>query len=85
MVKWSCSSSLCFNNVKSIEKDGNPFTFYRLPRLEILQGKYSKILKTEGMNWKEGHICGAHWSKGYRESTLHLPDIPVPEDQLKKT
>ena len=84
MVKWSCSSSLCFNNYKSKDKDGKPLCYYRLPRLEKLQIHYTKILKTEGMNWKDGHICSAHWTKGYRESTFDLPDVPVPGDQLKK-
>ena len=84
MVNWSCSSTLCFNNYKSKDKDGNPISYYRLPRLEKLQQQYSKILKTEGMNWKDGHICSAHWSRGFRENTFDLPDVPVPEEQLNK-
>ena len=55
-----------------------------MPRLDKLQQHYTKILKTEGMNWKNGHVCSAHWSNGYRESTFDLPDVPVPDDQLKK-
>ena len=36
------------------------------------------------MNWKKGHICSAHWSKGYREDTSDLSDIQVQADQLLK-
>ena len=31
MIKWYCSSSLCFNNYTSRDKNGDPLTFYRLP------------------------------------------------------
>ena len=83
-MKWYCSSSLCFNNFRTLDADGKKLTYYRLPRDVNLQSKYIKIFKTSGMNWKKGHICSAHWSKGYREDTSDLPDIPVPADQLLK-
>ena len=83
-MKWYCSSSLCFNNFRTKDKQGNPLNYYRLPRYPKLQVSYGKIFKTIGMNWKKGHICCAHWSKGFRTDTSDLPDIPVPPDQLQK-
>ena len=36
------------------------------------------------MNWKNGHICGEHWSSGVRESPGTLPDVIVSKNQLLK-
>ena len=42
------------------------------------------MFKTSDMNWKQGHICCEHWSKGARKDPSDLPDIIVPLSQLKK-
>ena len=84
MVKWSCSSSLCFNNYTTRNKNNELLKYYRLPRAPELQSLYMKIFKTDGMNWTKGHICEAHWSSGFRKDTDDLPDIAVPKDQLNK-
>ena len=83
MVKWSCASALCFNNYKTRDSKGQALKFYRLPRAEDVQRSYKVLFHTTGMNWKNGHICSAHWSNG-RENSEHLPDIIVPEDQYNK-
>ena len=83
-MKFHCSSSLCFNNFLSKDINGMPMKFYRLPRDESIQSEYRKIFKTDGMNWENGRICAAHWSCGERNGSKHLPDVPVPEDQLEK-
>ena len=49
MVKWFCSSTLCFNNFTSKDCNGRPLKYYRLPREESIQSKYRKIL--ELMEW----------------------------------
>ena len=36
------------------------------------------------MNWKNGHVCGEHWSSGVRESPGTLPDVIVSKNQLLK-
>ena len=84
MVKWSCSSSLCFNNYTTRNKNNELLKYYRLPRAPELQSLYTKVFKTDGMNWTKGHICEAHWSSGFRKDTDDLPDIAVPKDQLNK-
>ena len=84
MVKWSCCSSLCFNSYLTFDENGEKLKFYRLPRDEETQRQYKKILKTEGINWKNGHICAEHWSEGERKNTSHFPDVPVPQSQLEK-
>ena len=58
--------------------------YYRLPREESRQSKYRKIFRTDGLNWKKGHTCSAHWSHGERKSINDLPDILIPADQLQK-
>ena len=83
-MKFHCSSSLCFNNFLSKDINGMPMKFYRLPRDESIQSEYRKIFKTDGMNWDNGRICAAYWSCGERNGSKHLPDVPVPEDQLQK-
>lgn len=82
MVKWFCSSSLCYNNFRTVDEHGNPLKFYRLPRDVSLQSQYKKILKTDGINWRNGHICCEHWSSGNRKDVTDLPDITVPATQL---
>ncbi len=83
MVKWSCASSLCFNNYSSVfEKPW--LTGYRLPRKVHLKNAYCKLFKTQGMNFKSGFICSEHWSDNVRVNTEHLPDVIVPSSQLEK-
>ena len=84
MVKWSCASALCFNNYTTKDINGIPLNFYRLPRDKSIQSEYMRIFKTSGMNWKRGHICGAHWSNGVRENSSQLPSIVVTLKQLNK-
>ena len=85
MVNWSCCSSLCFNNHSSVDENGQKLKYYRVPRSdEEIQRQYMKILKTEGINWQNGHICAEHWYDGERKDSTHLPDIPVPQSQMKK-
>ena len=84
MVKWFCSSALCFHNFTSKDCHGRPLKYYRLTREESIQSKYRKIFLTDGMNWNKCHVCSAHWSHGERESVNDLPDIPIPADQLQK-
>ena len=83
MVKWSCASALCFNNYQSKDSNGAPILYYRLPRTDEIKRSYMRLFQTTGMNWKHGHICAAHWSKG-RENASHLPDIIIPTDQYEK-
>ena len=73
MVKWFCSSCLCFNNHNSRDTLGQPIKFYRLPRDPEIQRADQSVLKTTGINWKNGHICSAHWSQGERKDTSDLP------------
>ena len=82
-MKWFCSSSLCFNNFRTVGKNKS-LTYYRLPRDEGFQKNYQKMFKTDGMNFEKGHICSEHWSGGVRENPEHLPDIIVPKSQLRK-
>ena len=84
MVKWFCSSALCFSNFTSKDCNGRPLKYYHLPREETIQSKYRKIFRTDGMNWNKGHICSVHWSHGERKSINDLRDIPIPADQLQK-
>lgn len=84
MVKWSCASALCFNNHTTLGIDGKPLKFYRLPRLESLKSQYRKILKTDGINWKNGYICCEHWSSNERLSVTDLPDVVVSERNFQK-
>ena len=84
MVKWFCSSALCFNNFTSKDCKGRPLKYYRLPREESIRSEYKKIFRADGINWNKGHICSAHWSLGERKSINDLPDIPIPADQLQK-
>ena len=84
MVKWFCSSALCYNNYNSKDASGQPLSYYRLPRDESTQSAYRKIFKTTGMNWEKGHICSAHWSSGKRQNTKDLPNIVIPADQFEK-
>ena len=67
MLKWFCSSALCFNNFTSKYCNGRPLKYYSLPREESIQSKYRKIFRTDRMNWNKGHICSAHWSHGERK------------------
>ena len=61
------------------------FNFIDFHRDPDILAKYKKILKTTGMNKKEGHICCQHWSKGERTNVEDLPDIPpVPATQFAK-
>ena len=81
MVKWFCSSPLCYNNFQTRTSNGEPLKFYRLPRdAKIQNTKYKKILKTEGINWKSGHICCEHWSEGMKKD--NLPNLTVPSTQI---
>ena len=84
MVHWYCCSARCTNNHSTILPDGCKVKKYRLPRNEDLQQKYTSILKTSGIYFNTGKICSEHWSKGYRESTADLPDVPVPSFQFIK-
>ena len=81
MVKWFCSSALCYNNFVSKDGNGRPLKYYRLPREENLQPQYRKIFRTDGMNWNKGHTCPAYWSHGERKS---INDTLIPADQLQK-
>ena len=83
MVKWFCSSALCFNNFTYKYCKRRPLK-YRLPREESIQSEYRKIFRTDGINWNKGYICSAHWSLGERKSINDLPDILIPADQLQK-
>ena len=47
-----------------------------------MQCEYKKILKTEGINWKSGHICCEHWSEGIKKDNNDLPNLTVPSTQL---
>ena len=84
MMKWFCSSALCFNNFTSKDCNGRLLKYYRLPRADNMQSEYRKIFRTDGINWDKGHICSAHWIYEERKSINDLPDILVPEDQLQE-
>ena len=82
MVNWFCSSSLCYDNFRTKTNTGDNLKYYRVPRdPEILQ-QYKRILKTEGINHKNGHVCCEHWSAGFRKDSSDLPDIVVPPSQI---
>ena len=85
MVNWSCCSALCFNNFKTLDKNGLLIKYYNLPRNAEIQKQYKKILNTTGINWKKGvgYICAAHWSMGERTSISDLPDVAVPTEQYE--
>ena len=76
-MHWYCAASLCLNNYqkKGVHR-------YRLPRGKRMQELYKKVLKTDGVDWKNGHICAEHWSKGAKENKLSVPDITVPPSQI---
>jgi hypothetical protein len=84
MVNWSCSSALCYDNFKTREEKGASLKFYRLPSDKAIQANYKSFFKTSGLNWKNGHICCEHWSKGFRENAADLPDIVITERHLDK-
>ena len=67
MVKWFCSSALCFNNFTSKDCNGRPLKYYCLTREESIQPKYKKIFQTDGINWNKDHICLDHWSHKERK------------------
>ena len=50
MVKWFCSSALCFNNYTSRNSNGETLEYYRLPREERIKTEYCKIFQTNGVN-----------------------------------
>ena len=83
MPKWNCSSSLCFNNYKTVNEKGDKIKYYRLPSDKETQRKYEHLFKTSGFNWKQGYICADHWSSGERTSSTLLPDIIVTESGFK--
>lgn len=78
MVKWYCSSSLCYNNYKTTD-DGSKIKFYRLPTDKSMQMKYKSFFKTSGFNWQYGHICAKHWSSGERSDPSVMPDVVITE------
>ena len=82
MVKWFCSSTLCYNNFRTRTSNGEPLKFYRLPRDAKIRCEYKKILKTEGINWKSGHICCEHWSERMKKDNNDLPNLTVPSTQI---
>ena len=47
-----------------------------------MQQKYKTVLKKDGINFKDGHICCEYLSKGYRNSTDDIPDITIPASQV---
>ena len=79
MVRW-----FCFNNHSSLDDNGKPIKFYRLPRNPEIQAEYRKNLKTSGINWKDGHICAEHWKSGLRKDTNDLPNVAVPSSQIER-
>ena len=79
MVNWFCSSAFCYNNFRT--KAGT-IKYYKLPKDLNLQQEYRRILKTDGINFKRGYICGEHWSSGERTNIHVLPDIVVPPSQI---
>ena len=83
MLKWYCSSSLCFNNYTSRDKNGDTLKFYCLPNDKNIQSEYQKFFKTAGIKWRNGHIFYAHWTCGERKTPDTLPDVAVPPDQYK--
>ena len=50
--------------------------FSRLPRCLHLQQM------TDGINFKDRHICYEHFSKGYWDSTDDIPDFTIPACQV---
>ena len=44
--------------------------------------EYKKILKTEGINWKSGHLCCEHWSEVMKKDNNDLPNLTVPSTQI---
>ena len=46
---------------------------------------HARIFKTDGFNWSNGYICGAHWNSDGRKSPEDLPDIALPVDQYELT
>ena len=52
--------------------------FLEMPKFKV----NTKILKTEGINWKSGHICCEHWSGGMENDNNDLPNSTVPSTQL---
>ena len=83
MVKWFCSSALCFNNFTSKDSNGRPLKYYRLPQEESIQSKYRIILRTDGINWNEGHTCSTYWRHEERKGINNLPDVPIPAAQFQ--
>lgn len=85
MVKWCCSSALCFNNHRTKTKiNGKPLKFYRLPSSKKTQILYQRLFRTTGMNFEHGHICGEHWMNGIRKNADSVPEIIVPVTQFTK-
>ena len=82
MVRWFCSSALCFNNHNSLHDKGKPIKAYRLPRNPQVQAEYRNILKNSGFSWKNGHICAEHWQNGVRMDTNDLPNVAVSSSQV---
>ena len=48
---------MCLNNFRSKGSDRNPVKFYKLPRDPSTHREYERIVKTTGLNWKNGYIC----------------------------
>ena len=44
---------------------------------------HARIFKTDGFNWREGYICGAHWNSEGWKSPEDIPDILLPVDQCE--
>ena len=85
MVNWNCSSSLCFNSYKTVDKNGNKIKFYRLPSADKdIQKEYQRVFRTTSFNWKHGYICGEHWSTGERPNSSSIPDVLVTPECFKK-
>ena len=84
MVNWELLLCIMYQQHRTVLPDGSKVKYYRLPRDKSIQQQYTTILKTTGINFKNGHICSQHWKKGFKESTADLPDICVPLTQLSK-
>ena len=64
MVHWHCSLSLCFNNLKGVDSNGEKLWYHKFPKYNKIHQEHQRFFHTAGFDWKNGYICATHWSNG---------------------
>ena len=55
-MKWTCSSSVQYNNYRTKLDKGGKIIYYRLSGNPETQSEHQKLQKTTRINYDKGHI-----------------------------